>query len=64
MKVSVEVLLDGERLAQLSPKLRPGGLWEFQTELPGSGSGTLSFVIKQRGRGKNHLCFDGVLDDQ
>lgn len=64
MKVKVEVLLDGKRLAQLSPKLKPGGIWEYQVKLPGSGTGLLSFVITQQARGKNHLCFDGVISGQ
>ncbi len=61
MKVKVALILEGETIAKLSPKLKPGGLWEFQEELPGSGTGTLSLLIKQRSRGKNHLCFDGVI---
>jgi hypothetical protein len=61
MKVKIDLILDGEPIAKLSPKLKPGGLWEFQTALPGSGTGTLSLLIKQRARGKNHLCFDGVI---
>lgn len=63
MKVIIDVLLDGERLAELSPKLKPGGIWEFETELPGEGSATLSLVVKQKSRGKNHICIDGVVDD-
>ena len=61
MKVEVEVLFDGKRLKQLSPRINPGGIWEFHVGLPGSGLGLLSFVIKQQARGKNHLCFDGVI---
>jgi hypothetical protein len=63
-QVDVELFVDGKSVATLKPRAAPGGIWEFDAALPGTGTGRVRFVVEQRRRGKNHLCFDGVLDDE
>ncbi len=61
VKIKADVLVDDRRVERLKPALKAGGVWEFDVALPGAGEGTLSVVIHQLARGKNHLCFDGVI---
>ncbi len=61
VRIKADFLVDDQPVERLKPVVKSGGIWEFDVALPGAGQGTLSVVIRQLARGKNHLCFDGVI---
>lgn len=63
-RVKLRIVVDGKETAVLHPALRPGGAWEFETSLPGKGTGQLELEISAEGGGKHHVCLDAVVEPE